>query len=84
MTKTDYYTVSEMHDELTAQNKKLAKIEELLEEQTRLQEGIFKQLYLLCQIAATPSDMMKASLSGDSIKVFTNIISKNNDNKVQP
>lgn len=70
MTKTDTYLISEIHDELTEQNKKLAAMVEQLEAQTKLQEGIFKQLYLLCQIAATPSDMMKASLSRDSVKVF--------------
>lgn len=55
MTQTDYYTISEIHDELIAQNKKLAAMAEQLEAQTKLQEGIFKQLYLLCQIEATPS-----------------------------
>ena len=72
MTKTDYYSISEIHDELVAQNKKLDKMAEQLEAQTRLQEGIFKQLYLLCQISATSSDMMKASFGGDSLKVFIN------------
>ena len=55
MSETDTYLISRMRDELIAQNKKIDKISEQLEAQTRLQEGIFKQLYLLCQIEATPS-----------------------------
>ena len=70
MTETDTYLISRIRDELMAQNKKLDKIAEQLEAQTKLQWGIFKQLYLLCQIAATPSDMMKASFGRDSVKVF--------------
>lgn len=70
MTKTDYYTISELHDELTEQNKKLDKIVKQLEAQTILQEGIFKQLYLLCQIASTPSDIQKDSYRRDSVDVF--------------
>ena len=73
MTETDsYYYTLKIRDELVAQNKKLAKIAEQLEAQTKLQEGIFKQLYLLCQIAATPSDVAKASFGGDSLKAFMN------------
>ena len=73
MTETDsYYHILRIRDELMAQNKKLGRIVEQLEAQTKLQEGIFKQLYLLCQIAATPSDMMKASFGGDSLKLFVN------------
>lgn len=75
MTETDtYYLILGMRDELMAQNKKLDKkldkIAELLEAQTKLQEGIFKQLYLLCQIEAAPSEMMKGSFGRDSLKVF--------------
>lgn len=70
MSETGTYLISRMRDELIAQNKKIDKISEQLEVQTRLQEGIFKQLYLLCQIEVTPSDMMKASFGGDSLKVF--------------
>ena len=66
MTKTDTYRILRMCDDFYEQNNKLDKIAEQLEVQTRLQVGILKQLYLLCQIAATPSDQLKASYSNYS------------------
>ncbi len=70
MTETDTYLVSRIRDEVFEQNNKLDKIAEQLEAQTKLQAGIFKQLYLLCQIAATPSNIIKASFGGESEEVF--------------
>lgn len=70
MAQTDTYLISRIHDELVTQNKKLDKIVKQLEAQTILQEGIFKQLYLLCQIASTPSDILKDSYRRDSVDVF--------------
>lgn len=72
MTNTAYFTISKMHDELTGQNKKLDKIVEQLEAQTKLQAGIFKQLYLLCQIVSAPNSNLKASFSRESDEVFMN------------
>ena len=70
MTETDTYLISRIHDELIAHNKKLDKIAKRLEAQTKLQEGIFKQLYLLCQIAATSIDYVKTSRAKDSAEVM--------------
>ena len=72
MPETDTHLISGMRDELVAQNKKLDKIAEQLEAQTRLQEGIFKQLYLLCQIVAAPDANLKGSFSRESDEVFLN------------
>lgn len=72
MTETDTYLISRIGDELTAQNKKLYRIAEQLKAQTKLQEGILKQLYLLCQIMATPSDHLKTSFSRESDEAFLN------------
>lgn len=72
MTTTDYYAISEIHDELIAQNKKLAAIAEQLEVQTKLQEGIFKQLYLLCQMTSRCSTEGKYEIARKSEEVFMN------------
>ena len=73
MTEADsYYYILRMRDELIAQSGKLNKIVEQLEAQTKLQEGILKQLYLLCQIAAAPNAQLKAQFSSESDEVFMN------------
>lgn len=72
MTETDTYLFSRMRDELVSQSKKLTAVVEQLEAQKRLQEGIFKQLYLLCQIVAAPDAHLKGSFSRESDEVFLN------------
>lgn len=73
MTENDsYYHILRIRDDLMAQNKKLDKITQQLEAQTKLQEGILKQLYLLCQIEAAPSADLKGSFSRESDEVFMN------------
>ena len=72
MTETDTYLFSRMRDELWAQNKKLDKIAEQLEAQTKLQEGIFKQLYVLCQITGISSVEGKQEAAKASTEVFMN------------
>lgn len=73
MTETDiYYLNLRMRDELMAQNKKLDKIVEQLEAQTKLQEGIFKQLYLLCQMTSRCSTEGKYEIARKSEEVFMN------------
>ena len=73
MTEADsYYYILKMRDELIAQSEKLDKIAKQLEAQTKLQEGIFKQLYLLCQIVAAPDAHLKGSFSRESDEVFLN------------
>lgn len=73
MSATDsYYHILRMRDELMAQNKKIDNIAEQLEAQTKLQAGIFKQLYLLCQIVAAPDASLKGSFSRESDEVFLN------------
>ena len=73
MTETDsYYHILRMRDELMAQNKKLAAIVEQLEVQTKLQEGILKQLYLLCQMTSRASTSGRYELARESVEAFMN------------
>ena len=70
MADADTRLVTGTRAELMAQNKKLDKIAEQLEVQTRLQEGILRQLYLLCQMTATPSDHLRAKMANSSVEVM--------------
>ena len=73
MTETDsYYYTLKIRDELIAQNKKLDKIAQQLEAQTKLQEGILKQLYLLCQMTSKGSTDERYELARESIEAFMN------------
>ena len=72
MTETDTYLFSRMRDELVSQNKKLTQVVEQLEAQTKLQEGIFKQLYLLCQMTSRSSTDGKFEIASESEEVFMN------------
>ena len=72
MTKSDYYTITELHDELAEQNKKLDKIVKQFEAQTRLQEGILKQLYILCQMTSRDSTNGRYKLARESEEAFMN------------
>lgn len=72
MTETDsYYYTLKIRDELIAQNKNLDKIALQLEAQTRLQEGILKQLYLLCQMTGKGSGG-RYELACESEEAFMN------------
>ncbi len=73
MTEADsYYYTLKIRDELIAQNKKLDKITQQLEAQTKLQVGIFKQLYLLCQMTSMGSIDGKHEIAQASAEVFMN------------
>ena len=72
MTEIDTYLNSRMRDELMSQNKKLNRIVEQLEIQTRLQDGILKQLYLLCQMTSRDSTTERYKLARKSDEAFMN------------
>lgn len=71
MTETDTYLISRIRDEVFAQNRKLDKIAEQLEAQTKLQASILKQLYLLCQMTGKDSPW-KYEYARESEEVFMN------------
>ena len=73
MTEADsYYYILRIRDELFAQSEKLDKIAKQLEAQTKLQEGILKQLYLLCQMTSRCSIEGKNEIARESEEVFMN------------
>lgn len=73
MTETDtYYYTLKIRDELFVQSERLNKIAKQLEAQTKLQEGILKQLYLLCQMTSSSSITERYKLARESVEAFMN------------